>query len=51
MHFFCFYQIFTWHGATIELDGFSEAEYTADEVICSFLISGLELPPLQLCFE
>lgn len=36
MHFFCFYQIFTWHGATIELDGFSEAEYTADEVICSF---------------
>ncbi|XP_078177523.1 CLP-similar protein 3 isoform X2 [Carex rostrata] len=23
--------IFTWHGATIELDGFSEAEYTADE--------------------
>lgn len=26
-------QIFTWHGATIELDGISEVEYVADEVI------------------
>jgi hypothetical protein len=45
---YLFYQIFTWHGATIELDGFSEAEYTADEVTSYLLISGLELLPLQL---
>jgi polyribonucleotide 5'-hydroxyl-kinase len=27
--------IFTWHGATVELDGVSESEYTSDEVISS----------------
>lgn len=27
-----FAQIFTWHGATVELDGVSESEYTSDEV-------------------
>lgn len=27
-----FAQIFTWHGATVELDGVSESEYSSDEV-------------------
>lgn len=25
-------KVFTWHGATIELDGTTETDYTADEV-------------------
>jgi len=29
---FLFGQIFTWHGATVELDGVSESEYSSDEV-------------------
>jgi hypothetical protein len=26
------YQVFTWYGATIEMDGATETDYTADEV-------------------
>lgn len=32
-------QVFTWFGATIEMDGATETDYTADEVShCSSLI-------------
>ena len=27
-----FYQVFTWYGATIEMEGTTETDYTADEV-------------------
>lgn len=26
-------QVFTWYGATIEMDGMTETDYTADEVL------------------
>lgn len=26
-------QVFTWYGATIEMDGTTETDYTADEVL------------------
>lgn len=29
---FCVWQVFTWFGATIEMDGATETDYTADEV-------------------
>lgn len=28
----CVWQVFTWFGATIEMDGATETDYTADEV-------------------
>lgn len=31
------HQVFTWYGATIEMDGAAETDYTADEVHLSFL--------------
>lgn len=31
------HQVFTWYGATIEMDGTTETDYTADEV--SYLFS------------
>jgi polyribonucleotide 5'-hydroxyl-kinase len=34
------FAVFTWHGATIELDGVSEVAYVADEVIFFFSACG-----------
>ena len=32
-------QVFTWYGATIEMDGTTELVYTADEVcVCALLV-------------
>jgi hypothetical protein len=39
-------QVFTWYGATIEMDGATELDYTADEV-CAF---ALLVFSLFLCF-
>lgn len=39
-------QVFTWYGATIEMDGTTELDYTADEV-CAF---ALLVFSLFLCF-
>lgn len=30
-------QVFTWYGATVEMDGITETDYTADEV-CAHLL-------------
>ena len=35
-------QVFTWYGATIEMDGVTETDYTADEV--RVLVSSSTLP-------
>ncbi len=40
--------MFTWHGATIELDGVSEVAYVADEVI--FFFSACRGFALEQCF-
>lgn len=31
-------QVFTWYGATIEMDGATELDYTADEVLAFALL-------------
>jgi len=38
---FDYCQVFTWYGATIEMDGVTETDYTADEV--GLLVSFLRL--------
>ena len=38
-------QVFTWYGATIEMDGVTETDYTADEV--EVLVSFSTLPLQQ----
>lgn len=35
--FLFLYQVFTWYGATVEMDGTTETDYTADEVLHSLL--------------
>lgn len=42
---FDYCQVFTWYGATIEMDGVTETDYTADEVYV--LVSFSTLPSEQ----